>query len=904
MPFPAPFGIEWLALKDLTLAINFDEKLKTGSFEFNGVTAEPFGKTNPKVSIKLAEAKGELTAGVIRIDEEIAFTDIPILKDIPHAKEFSFEFLEISTEGIAGGTKLHGVEVEAAVFRNKQDWVFAVADHGGDEGYKFSRIMPPLKGSPLAEFHLNDAALIFSPSPVKGRVSELPEIARQMLSKIYGGDAALVNIIEGITVVANFSPENTGGTVSKALGSIGIANDILIQGTLENIFSGGVPSVAILTEIAQGPGSAAASHAPKMLSYPEKVGFFIDFNPTNFQFGIQSVVVLKLPKNEKLDLISKLEIGLDEKGYNIAILLDLEGEWSQPLGIPGIVLEQVALKFGIDAVGEVIFGFAGQSKIGDVEIDLAAEIDFLLEAEGLPDGIAIKGTIEELDFEQIIKLANSMANKDLRTVEAKAKKTSSNKMGMTLPDNIPLPDLKNIEFAFATPGSTDPDLGLTNPGALMKADLYLGNFELGSTVTRISPDGIYLYDKIADIKLDGLILEDNLITLDISYVKPPEFKINTMIDFFGVREKTMVKFKQGIFEIALKQKIHDLFEADFLLAFGLDLGDQGIPSVYMAGQVSEGFDSWVLKEVPIKMGDFFSVLNNGYSEAVNKIKSAEAEVSSLKRKIEARKRAIQREKNNAAQALKSAQSEVDKLRRNKDSDCGNASNNWNRCRRLRGLTHSCRDASHYAYMCNVQDQIVLNAAERLLAAAKDFNDHLPSDLDPILASLRASYSIAMSTLNTAKMTIGGLSEMDSWMQFGLSELKSKATAPDAVKMSNITFEGSLGDQMKGGPILLSINLVMLGEDLGRQTFAFKFDDPEFDMLQMSYVPLHLINEIFKKEVPPGLGQLMGPVFSKIVDETTKLEEQAQKEVKKANEMLAANLENLRSELANDIPTEN
>ena len=129
-----------------------------------------------------------------------------------------------------------------------------------------------------------------------------------------------------------------------------------------------------------------------------------------------------------------------------------------------------------------------------------------------------------------------------------------------------------------------------------------------------------------------------MITLDVSYVKPPEFKINTTIDFFGVREKTEVTFEQGIFEIALKQKIHGLFEADFLLAFGHDLGDQGIPSVYMAGQVSEGFDSWVLKEVPIKMGDFFSVLNNGYSEAVNKIKSAEAEVSSLKRKIGAQTR--------------------------------------------------------------------------------------------------------------------------------------------------------------------------------------------------------------------------------------------------------------------------
>ena len=50
--------------------------------------------------------------------------------------------------------------------------------------------------------------------------------------------------------------------------------------------------MAILTQIAQGVGSAAATHSPKMLNYPEQVGFFIDFNPTNFQFGIQSDVVL------------------------------------------------------------------------------------------------------------------------------------------------------------------------------------------------------------------------------------------------------------------------------------------------------------------------------------------------------------------------------------------------------------------------------------------------------------------------------------------------------------------------------------------------------------------------------------------------------------------------------------
>ena len=112
----------------------------------------------------------------------------------------------------------------------------------------------------------------------------------------------------------------------------------------------------------------------------------------------------------------------------------------------------------------------------------------------------------------------------------------------------------------------------------------------------MGPSGIYLNDKIADIKLDGLVLKDNQITLDIGYLKPPEFKIDTMIDFFGVEENAEVKFKEGIFEIVLQQKIHDLFEADFLLAFGVDVHDGGMPLVYMAGQVSEGFDSWHLKK--------------------------------------------------------------------------------------------------------------------------------------------------------------------------------------------------------------------------------------------------------------------------------------------------------------------
>ena len=42
----------------------------------------------------------------------------------------------------------------------------------------------------------------------------------------------------------------------------------------------------------------------------------------------------------------------------------------------------------------------------------------------------------------------------------------------------------------------------------------------------------------------------------------------------------------------------------------------------MAGQVSEGFDSWALKEVPEKLSDFFTILDRGYEDAVKKIKKS------------------------------------------------------------------------------------------------------------------------------------------------------------------------------------------------------------------------------------------------------------------------------------------
>ena len=146
---------------------------------------------------------------------------------------------------------------------------------------------------------MHDAALVFSEGKLSSPVSSMPEVALPVFKGLYGSDDAMVNISPGITIAANFSPGKSSGSAKDGLSGIGIANDILIEGSLNNIFGGkGMPSIKILVQTEQGPSSGKASHSPKMLNFPGSVGFFIELEDESFEVGLQSDVVLDLPKKQ------------------------------------------------------------------------------------------------------------------------------------------------------------------------------------------------------------------------------------------------------------------------------------------------------------------------------------------------------------------------------------------------------------------------------------------------------------------------------------------------------------------------------------------------------------------------------------------------------------------------------
>ena len=867
MKLSAPFGIKWLALQELKLNMDYDKKAGSGELDFTAIPDKPFGKTTPKISIELKEIKGKLTAGVLKIEEKVAFSDLPMLKKIPHADQFDFTFLEISKSGISGGSLLHGQKVDAVIFEQSSKWIFAVSDNGGGKGFKFGRIMPPIKHTPLADFHLNDAALIFSQVDISEKINALPEVAQQVFTDIYGSADAMVKISNGITVAANFSPGNSSGFAAKGMKGIGIHDDVLIEGTIENIFGGkGAPGVDILVQMEQGPGGKnGASHSPKMAKFPAEVGFFIQYKAEELDVGLSADVVLHLPKKQTLDLVTKLELKLNEKGFGVDILMDLEGKWDRPFGIPGVDLEEVAINFGIDMEGEATFGFGGKCELanGAERIDVAAEMDFELEAAGLPDGIAMRGSITELGIPAIIDIAERMSGVGGKILP---------------PDDIPLPEFRDVTFAFATPGATDPQLGLVTDGFMLAGELFFMGQELGKVDLHAGGKGIKLDAEIDPIDLKVIKLEKNKMDFELSFTSLPKLEIDSKIEFLGAEQDVMVKFDKGMVNMGFEEKIGGgIWDSKINLGFGFDSANKGIPDIFIEGEVKEDFFGWLSKQGPAKVRQFFNVLNAAFDKAKQKINNAEAVVRSWNTKITARKEVVQREKANADAAIQSAENRVNSVKGDVDHAYGEAEYNKHHCHWYSAW--HCAEEGYWWARYGIE-YAAYEVAEGVLHAAQSVVDHLPAELmDPQLDWLEAKQGVAMAALELAKLAINGVEAADKWIAKGLETLLKKIGDTNALVIKEIFFEGDMDGMLKGTPMILTIDLEVFGKDLGTQMFAFKLTDPIFDAEQLVVIPLHMVLELFQQFLPSSLEKLLGPVLSAINAEVNKSEQKVKDELK-------------------------
>ena len=94
--------------------------------------------------------------------------------------------------------------------------------------------------------------------------------------------------------------------------------------------------------------------------------------------------------------------------------------------------------------------------------------------------------------------------------------------------------------------------------------------------------------------------------------------------------------------MTIVDKIGNIWESEITFGFGFDPDAKGAPDIFIEGFIKEDMFDYLKAQAPKKVEEYFSVLDNGYKAAVNKINGAKAKVRSIDGRIQREKEKIQR----------------------------------------------------------------------------------------------------------------------------------------------------------------------------------------------------------------------------------------------------------------------
>jgi len=851
----SPLGITWLDLG--SLGLSFAKSDTTSKVDLTGITS--IGSLqNLNVDVDLQIKDGKIDDAFFGINSKIAFNEIPVLKSVPNADKFEFLNLQASTQGISGKTMLNAMTFDVAAFEVGGKYTFALNDQDVD----FSKFIPKAKGTPLAQLHLTSVAIIMSEAGVKNTaVSALPLVAQGFFKDIYGSDSAKVNIANGLTIAASLDP----GKSSGGLKAIGIHEPMLVSGTIGGIF-GGPPSVSIAVSL---PGLGQASQMPKFFKVVDDISFFIKAiesgSGPDIEIGFTTNMTIHDGKKD-VGFALSLELEIKDTGFGVNTVATVSN-WNNVAGINGFNIEAVTLKTGLNDTGALKLGIEAKTDLGPEKVDVAVETDLVLEALGFPEDIAFRGTFSELGIPVMIEIAESLAGGGTKIDASK----------------IPLPVFKDVSFAFATPGASDPDLNLVGNGFAMKGSLYFLGQELGVIDASASPTaGVHFDGEIATLKLGPIELDKNTILFNAGFTDLPEFAITSNISIFGLQETTKVKFAMPNIFMEFEAALGGAFKSDVLMiSSGIDLTTGTIgkdANFFVRGTFEEDLFAWMRTQGVTDVQNVFNELQAGLKQANDTLQKAKDSVDSLQSKIDARKAQMRRERQAAANQVAAAENKVNSLQNSINYESG-------QCHKKCAHWYSVSCYASKAVHCVEEDGLIAakGIADGVLEAAKQAVEHFPTDLmDPEIAAWEAEKATADVALDAAMDVVNLAGDIVSLVGKGAAALVKEIGESDALVVDKAIFQMDLNSFINGkSPALMVLDLKMFGKTIPELKFAFKIPDTAdnlaFDVEQMAYIPIQMVLELLDKELGSTTSKLVQPIIQKlgaqqatILEETNKL----------------------------------
>lgn len=868
-----PFGIDGLTLT----SGGFKFALEQGT---GGSTTEDLAffasalignQKDVAVSAELLRKDGKVALQYFELDGPFGLGDLPGGKGIPNAEKFALDTLKLSPQGLEAKTTLAGKKVDAFLFNAAAagatpSWTFAL----DQKDFKITELIPAAKSvKPLAGMTLKDAALVITENGLT--LSKASSgIAADLFDDIFGKSAASLKLPGGVALVAAFDPAGMGD-IGKGLGKIGVHDDAIVVGEVTGVF-GGTPGLRLSFEMEQ---SGAATGLPKKaMNYKDGVepSFFLLWGGEDLEAGLKIPMMVKAGK-DLLELSSSLELEFSPEGVGIKVVGAMDGTWHKPFGINGISLANLKLDAAINDVGEVQIGFAGDEQFGKcdpsgkggkdcLDINLAFSTKILLE-DALPDGVAFAGTVNELGIPAVLDIAETLLK-----VPGQLSK---------LP--IPFFTVKNAKLAFATPGATDPDLGLVSEGFAFAGTFNFMGKDLGKISGSGGPtSGVTFKGKISDIDLEVMKFANN--DVDIAVNLDPKFIINSDVNVLGGKQRVKLDIEPPHFEFDLTEKLGVFGNAALTVRLdGFDLQKGTFDKnadISVVGEFKSTLEPWLEDEIKKGIEDLRVSANAKLDADSKALRDAQAKVNKINDQIAKIKADDDKAKARAESSLTSVEQRVNSLQGTYDHEIHEA--------------HHCGSRwTHWAcspgwYVAAAGTKVALEAAKGVLEAAKKAVA-AAFDLDPRLAGLYAERDIETAGLAVAQGVVKATESVEDWVLKELEKILQAAVKDMPFEVEQAILIGDLKDMIaKNDPLVLDLKFKLVGSQM-REYFALKIPDSaanaEFDAVAFALLPALALDKLTEdalgKVSPDVRTWVHSHIASKLAEAQEKVRQQVQAE---------------------------
>jgi hypothetical protein len=874
-----PFGIQGLTLADGGFEFALDGKDAAAKSSLAFFATAMIGARNVAVTADLKRADNKLSLDYFELDGKFRLADFPGGKNIPSGDKFELDQLKLSVNGIEAKTVLAGNKVNAYLFNAgaaaTPNWVFAL----NQKNFKITELLPAAKTvKPLAAMTIPNAALIISEKGLKNADrNSLGVIAKDMFDGILGKSNVAINLPDGIGLLAEFDA-NAMGVVGKGLNGIGVHDDAIIMGAVTGVFQG---NPGVMLSLAMENAGAAKGLPGKIMSFKPGVppAYFIQWAGPDLYAGLRTAVLVKAGK-ENIDFTTDIELQFGETGAGVKILGEKNGPWKQPFGIKGLTLNNVKMDVAITPVGEVQFGAAGDQQYGNchdlkskdcVDVDLAMSVKVPLEA-GLPDGVAFSGKVNPLSIPALMEITETLMSVPPGSIAK-------------LP--VPFFQINNAQLAFATPGASDPQLGLVSDGFAFAGNFFFMNKDLGHVTGAGGPAGLRIKGAIGDIDLEVLKFTDN--TIDISLNQDPKYIINANVTLLGAPQKVAIDIKPPHFAFDMTEKLGEFGNALLTVTMdGFDLKKGTFDKnagISVVGEFQSTLVPWMKGEVKKGVEDLrnsakakFEADNKALNDAMDKVNQLTAKIQKLKEED-------QKAKDRADDALNSAKSRVDSLwdrhehEQHEAHHCGSKWTHW-------ACSPGWRIAAASTWVIYEVAEKSLDAAKKAVAAA--------TNLDPRVAALLAERDIERAGLTVAKAVVKVAEDVEDFVMKELETVLERAISDMPLEIDKAYIVGDLKDLVThNDPLVLDMKFKLAGAPM-HEFFAVKVPvneaNAQFDAGSFALLPALAMDKLtenaLSKLSPEAARWVHSHIASQIADAEGVVREAVEAQEEKYKDVLA------------------